>query len=154
MFVVNGSQDTVMDIPHRGPEWFERIREKALALGGPKKTMFTTHVDAGMSHRTAWVERPSVAWLNEQIHFANWSAKDIEAMPTTHVSQWVTENHADISKGYIREDREGGLQALGTGYPSPSREQLTVVPYQEWVRMKDRLTYEGWVEKVMGKEGK
>ncbi len=154
MFVVNGSQDTVMDIPHRGPEWFEQVREKALALGGPKQTMFTTHVDPGMSHRTAWVERPSVAWLNEQIHFANWTAKDIAAMPTTHVSQWVQEKGADMSKGYIREDREGGLQALGTGYPVPKREELTVLPYGDAQRLKDRLTYEGWVAKVMEKEGK
>jgi hypothetical protein len=152
MFVVNGSQDTVMDIPHRGPEWFAQIRAKALALGGPAKTMFTTHVDEGMSHRTAWVERPSVAWLNEQIHFTNWTAKDIASMPVTHVSQWVTENHADISRGYIREDREGGLEALGAGYPALTREQLMVMPEADWEKLKDRLTYEAWAEKTLAKE--
>ena len=152
MFVVNGSQDTVMDLPHRGPEWFAQMRAKALALGGPAKTMFTTHVDEGMSHRTAWVERPAVEWLNEQIHFANWTAKDIQSMPVTHVSQWVTENYADISQGSIREDLEGGLMALGTGYPGLQRDQLMVMPGSDWEATKGRLTYEAWAEKTLAKE--
>jgi hypothetical protein len=152
MFVENGSNDTVMDIPHRGPEWFAQIRAKALALGGPEKTMFTTHVDPGMSHRTAWVERPGVAWLEEQIHFAVWTPAEIAAMPTTHVSEWVTANHMDISKGYIREDREGGLQALGTGFPGLQRPQLMVLPDAEWETLKPRLTYASWAEKTMAAE--
>ncbi|ADW70293.1 alpha/beta hydrolase family protein [Granulicella tundricola] len=154
MFVVNGSLDTVMDIPHRGPDWFVQIRAKAVALGGPEKTMFTTHVDAGMSHRTAWVERPAVEWLNEQIRFGSWTAAEIAAMPTTHVSEWITAGNVDISKGYIREDREGGLQALGTGFPGLQRPQLTVLPDADWERLKGRLTYEAWAEKTMKVAGR
>jgi dienelactone hydrolase len=154
MFVENGSNDTVMDIPHRGPEWFAQIRAKALALGGPEKTMFTTHVDPGMSHRTAWVERPGVEWLEEQIHFAVWTPAEVAAMPTTHVSEWVTANHVDISNGYIHEDREGGLQALGTGFPGLQRPQLMVLPEAEWEKLKPRLTYESWAEKTMAAERK
>ena len=81
MLVENGSQDEVMDIPHRPPEWFAALRAQAIALNGGDRTMFTTHVDPGMSHRTAWVERPGVTWLNQQLHFANWSAADIAKMP-------------------------------------------------------------------------
>ena len=34
MYVMNGSDDTVMDIPHHGPDWFEGMRARAVALRG------------------------------------------------------------------------------------------------------------------------
>ncbi len=156
MLVENGSMDTVMDIPHRGPEWFEAMRAQAVALdkanGGTAANMFTTHVDAGKSHRTAWVERYGVEWLNEQIHFANWSAATIAREPTTHVSEWIKADHVDISDGYLREDREGGLMALGTGFPGIAREQLNVLPAEEWSKLEDQLTYESWAAKTLEAE--
>ena len=90
MLVENGSEDTVMDIPHRGPEWFAAMRDlarkTALAAGGdPTRVdpnLFTTHVDPGKSHRPAWVERYAVEWLNDQLHFANWNDAGIQKMPT------------------------------------------------------------------------
>ena len=156
MLVENGSMDTVMDIPHRTPEWFAAMREQAVTLdkanGGSAANMFTTHVDDGKSHRTAWVERYGVNWLNDQIHFANWSSADIAKMPTTHILDWMTANNVDITKGYVREDRETGLIALGTGYPGLSREQLTVLPDADWQKMKAEFTYESWAEKTMAAE--
>ena len=150
MLVENGSADTVMDIPHRTPEWFAAMRTQAVALdqanGGTAANMFTTHVDADKSHRTAWVERYGVAWLNEQIHFANWSAEDIAKMPTTHVSDWIKANKVDISNGYLSEDREGGLDALGTGLPGIPRDQLTALPDSDWEKLKLELIYEGWAQ--------
>ncbi|SNT27691.1 Acetyl xylan esterase (AXE1) [Granulicella rosea] len=152
MLVENGSMDEVMDIPHRGPEWFAAMRAQAVALHGSDRNLFTTHVDPGMSHRTAWVERPGVAWLNEQIHFANWTAADIERMPTTHISDWAHANDVDITPNYMKENREGGLNALGTGLPGIAREQLMVLPADEWEREKNVLTYESWKEKTMAAE--
>jgi hypothetical protein len=156
MLVENGSMDTVMDIPHRTPEWFAALREQAVTLdkanGGNAANMFTTHVDAEKSHRTAWVERYGVNWLNDQIHFANWSSADIAKMPTTHILDWMTANNVDITKGYVREDRETGLIALGTGYPGLTREQLTVLPAADWQKLKAGLTYESWAEKTMAAE--
>jgi dienelactone hydrolase len=153
MLVENGSADTVMDIPHRGPEWFAALRAQSIALdksnGGTAANMFTTHVDPDKSHRTAWVERFGMEWLDDQIHFANWTPQQIAKMPTTHVSEWIAANNIDISKGYLREDREGGLNAVGTGFPGLTREQLTVLPAADWLKLEDQLTYESWAAKTL-----
>ena len=152
MLIENGSQDTEVDIPHRGAEWFAQVKAKALALGGPEKTMFTTHTDEGVGHRTAWLERPGVAWLEDEIHFGDWkefTRGDVARTPVTHVGQWVTENHEDIAEGAIREDREGGVIAVGTGFPGVQRAQLMVIPESAWLRMQGQLTYEGWEQKMV-----
>jgi len=154
MYIMNGSSDTVMDIPHHGPEWFEGVRARAIALRGTDKDMFTTIFYPGISHRTSWVNRDGVAWLNEQLHFPLWSAKDIASMPVTHVSTWAKENGVDITRNYIREDREGGLDALATGFPGIKREDLMVLSESEWEARKDRLTYEAWAAKTMAEEQK
>jgi hypothetical protein len=154
MLVENGSMDTVMDIPHRPPQWFAAMHEQAAALlkanGVSTANLFTTHVDDGKSHRTAWVERTAVEWLNDQLHFANWTAADIQKMPTTHIATWITAQNIpwSITNGYMREDREGGLDALGTGFPGIQRDQMTVLPEADWERLKGELVYESWAEKV------
>lgn len=148
MLVENGSEDDVMDIPHRGPEWFDSIRRQAIALHGSDHWMFTTHVDPGKRHRTAWVERPGVTWLNEQLHFALWTPAQIAAMPTTHVSEWIKANHVDISEYYLAENREGGLDALGRGLPGIPRSDLMVLPEADWQRLQDQLLYEAWSAKT------
>ena len=155
MLVVNGSLDEVMDIPHRGPEWFAALRQQAVALdranGGNAANMFTTHFDDGKGHRTAWVERPEVAWLNQQLHFARWTSREITDAPVTHASDWIRVTHSDISPNYLREDREGGLMALGADLPAVSREQLTVLKPADWELLKSRLTYENWAAATMAR---
>ncbi len=153
MLVENGSQDTEVDIPHRGPEWFAQVRAKALALGGPEKTMFTTHGDDGMGHRTAWLEQPGVEWLEQQIHFREWkrfTRGDAGRTPVTKVSQWVRGSGGEFRGDVGREDREGGVMAVGQGFPGVRRGQLTVLPESEWEKVKGRLTYAGWVERLAG----
>ncbi len=148
MLVMNGSNDTVMDIAHHPPAWFADEQERALQLVGKDspaaKNVFTTIVYPGISHRPSWVDRDGVAWLNEQLHFALWDAATIAAEPTTHIGTWVTENHVDEAKSFNREDREAGIDALGTGFPALTREQLTVLPVDVWNRERSRLIYEGW----------
>jgi len=154
MFVMNGLADTVMDIPRYGPAWFSDTRARAIALRGTDKNMFTTIFYPGMSHRTSWVNRDGMEWLDKQIHFANWTAKEIADAPTTHVSTWAKANGVYISKSYMREDREGGLDALGTGFPGIKRADLMVLPDEDWTANKDRLTYETWAAKTMAGEEK
>ena len=67
-------------------------------------------------------------------------------MPVTHVSEWAKANGVDITASYLREDREGGLDALGKGYPGIKREDLMVLPEKDWEAMKGRLTYEAWAK--------
>jgi pimeloyl-ACP methyl ester carboxylesterase len=151
-FVMNGLADTVMDIPHHGPDWFNDTRARAVALRDTDKDMFTTVFYPGVSHRPSWVDRDGVAWLNSQIHFANWTAKDIAAAPVTHIGSWAKENDVYLAKGSAREDREGGVNALGAGFPGISRADLMVLPEKEWAAEKDRLTYEAWAAKAMAAE--
>jgi hypothetical protein len=54
----------------------------------------------------------------------------------------------DITPNYMREDREGGLDALGTGFPGIRREDLMLLPEGDWLTLSSRLTYEGWVRAV------
>jgi hypothetical protein len=149
---MNGSADTVMDIPHHQQDWFDTVKARAIAVRGTEENMFTTVFYPGISHRTSWVDRDGVEWLEKQIHFALWTEKEIEAAPTTHVSTWAAANNVDIAKSYMREDREGGLDALGTGYPGIKREDLMVLPERDWTAMKDQLTYEGWAAKATAAE--
>ncbi|WP_213803990.1 alpha/beta fold hydrolase [Granulicella sp. dw_53] len=150
MLVMNGSDDTVMDMANHPPEWFAAVRGRAVELRGTEKDMFTTIVYPGISHRTSWVDRDGVLWLSKQIHFAIWTEKDINAAPVTHVSEWAKANGVDISRNYMLESREGGLNAVGVGFPGVKREDLMVLPEEDWVRMKGELTFEGWVARVRG----
>jgi dienelactone hydrolase len=152
MLVMNGDNDTVMDMAHHPQEWFESVRQRAIALRGTDRNMFATILYPDISHRTSWVTRDGVAWLDQQLHFSNWSAAAIAKMPTTHISEWAKANNVDIASNYIREDREGGLDALGTGFPGIRREELMVLPVANWEAMKDRLTYEAWAGKTLAKE--
>jgi hypothetical protein len=149
MLIMNGDADTVMDMAHHPPAWFDSVRARAIALRGTDANIFTTILYPGVSHRTSWVTRDGVAWLNQQIHFANWNAATIASAPTTHISTWARANNVDITPSYIREDREGGLDALGTGLPGIPREDLMVLPHSEWEKNKDRLTYDAWAQKTM-----
>lgn len=152
MLVENGAVDEVMDIPHHGPEWFDRVRQQAIGLRVSDRNLFTTHVDEGRGHRPAWVERAGVVWLNEQIHFANWTAATIAVMPPVRIGDWATANAVEIPKNYQREDREGGLMALGGALPGIAREQLMALPASDWEKLRGELTYESWAEKTLAAE--
>ena len=154
MYIMNGSADTVMDIPHHGPDWFEEAKAGAAKLlannPAAKANLFTTIFYPGISHRTSWVDLDGVKWLNKQLHFAFWNTDaKIDAAGTTHISTWIKANGVDISPNYIREDREGGLDAVGTGLPGIPRADLMVLPDADWQKLKDRLTWEGWRDKVL-----
>jgi dienelactone hydrolase len=152
MYVMNGLADTVMDIPHHQQDWFDAVRTRAVVLRGTDNDMFTTVFYPGISHRTSWVDRDGVAWLNKQIRFAVWAPEKIATAPVTHVSTWAKANNVDITPNYMREDREGGLDALGSGLPGIRREDLMVLPDQDWEALKDRLSYEAWAAKTLVSE--
>ena len=152
MLIMNGDADSVMDMAHHPPAWFDSVRARAIALRGSDTNMFTTILYPGISHRTSWVNRDGVAWLNQQLHFPNLTAAQIASAPITHISTWARANNVDIATNYIREDREGGLDALGTNLPGLTRDQLTVLPAAAWQANKDRLTYEAWAQNTLAAE--
>lgn len=148
MFVMNGDNDTVMKMADHPPAWFANVRGRAIALNGNDRNMFTTVLYPGISHRTSWVDLDGMLWLNHQLHFALWNDAAIRAAGTTHISTWIQANHVDIAPAYFREDREGGLDAVGQGFPGILRETLMVLPEDEWRRENDVLLYDSWAAKT------
>ncbi|WP_419805269.1 alpha/beta hydrolase family protein [Terriglobus sp.] len=153
MLVMNGDADTVMDMAHHPPAWFAAVRQRAIALRGSETDMFTTVLYPGVSHRTSWVNRDGVLWLNRTLRFGLWDDAAIRSAGTTHVATWAKANGVTIAPNYMREDREGGLDAVGTGYPALSVAQLTVLPEAEWQAHADEYTYAGWAAKTRASEG-
>lgn len=149
MLVMNGDADTVMRMTEHPPAWFADVRSRAIRLHGSDQNMFTTILYPDISHRTSWVDLDGVLWLNHQVHFAFWRDEDIRAADTTHISRWIQENNVDITPNYIREDREGGLDAVGSGFPAIPRDQLMVLPEEEWKKEEAVLTYRSWADKIM-----
>ncbi len=156
MLVMNGSADTVMDMAHHPPAWFDEQRTRALDLVGRSspaaKNIFSTVVYPGISHRTSWVDRKGVAWLNDQLHFPLLSSEAIASAPTTHIGDWIKANTVYLAEAYAREDREAGLDALGTGFPGIRREDLMALPEVDWHHLEDRLTYTAWAERTKAAE--
>jgi hypothetical protein len=157
-FIMNGAGDNVMGIPDRDPAWFGQQRAKLLKECHPGTiacaNVFTSILYGKVvGHRPSWVNRDGVHWLNAQLHFAFWNTDaKVDAQGTTHISTWITANHVAISPNYFREDREGGLDAVGTGLPGIARADLMVLPDADWLRLKDQLTYEAWAAKTLAKE--
>jgi len=147
--VMNGLQDTVMDIPHFGPEWFAALRQQVIALHGSEQNVFTTVFYPGVSHRPSWVNRDGFLWLDAQIHFGRWSHAQIESVPLTHISEWLKAQNVFIAKNYAPEDREGGLMAVGDDVPGVKRDELMVLPAADWEKLKERLTYDAWAAEIM-----
>ena len=143
-FIWNGTADTVVAIPEHGPEFFDDLRRRTIALNGSEKNVFTTYFDPGAGHRPAWVTKPAAEWLAEQLHFANWSAKKIAKLPVIRIADWAAKNGVHLNHSAEREDRDGGLLALDVDAPKLTPEQLSVLPMDEWERDKAQFVYASW----------
>ncbi len=117
MYVMNGEADTTMDIPHHAQDWFADMRKQTIAMHGSDRNVFTTVFYPGVGHRPSWENRDAFLWLDDQLHFTNWTHAQIEAMPLTHISEWITANNVTIAKNYFREVSEGGVMAVGDDVP-------------------------------------
>jgi len=148
MLVMNGTADNVMDIAHSGVDWLAKTRVKTIALHGSEENMFTSIIYPEIGHRPSWVDRDGFLWLEDHIHFATWTRAQIENAPLTHISAWAKTNDVAIAAGPLDEVKEGGVMAVGEDVPGVKREDLMVLPDAEWERLKDRLVFEAWMEKI------
>ncbi len=114
--------------------------------------MFTTVFYPGVAHRPSWENRDAAEWLEQNIRFGIWTEKQIEAMPTVKVAAWAKANGVTVGASEMREDHEGGIDALDVGLPNIKREDLMVLPDADWIAMKDQLTYEAWAAKASAAE--
>lgn len=153
-FIMNGTRDTVVDIPdHHEQPFFNDLARRVEAITGTKKNIFETYWVEGASHRPSWVTRPAALWLQAHLRFPNWTMQSIRGMPETRIGAWAVVHHVAIDKAYASDDREGGVIALGTGIPAIPRADLNVLTDAEWRLQKNSLVYEAWVRHALAAEG-
>jgi hypothetical protein len=147
-FILNGTNDTVVDIPHHGPDFFADLRNRVIDLNGSQRGVFTTYFDPGASHRPSWITPVAAEWLNAELHFPKWRGRRIDELPTTAIRTWAAKVDFPLGKSSGREDRDAGIRAIDAGVPLLTPEQLDVLSLPEWQKKKGDFIYASWVERA------
>jgi len=151
--VLNGADDKLVASPHHLESFFADLVARVAALAGPTAPLMEYRFYPGVGHRPSWVNRDGAAWLNERLRFPEWRHLDLQALGETHISEWAVATGAHINVGYDTEMSEGGVRALGKGFPAPTRVQLQAVPKAEWKAHLDQYTWESWARHALIAEG-
>lgn len=144
-YVINGTADPLIVSSHSFEPFFDDVRNRTAAITGTRTNLFETAWVQDAGHRPNFVTRPAALWLQNQLHFPNWTAASIQAMPEVHISEWAADTGARV---VTNEVGEGGVRALDAGVPAIPREQLQAVPDAEWQQHKSDFIYESWVDRA------
>jgi hypothetical protein len=147
-FILNGTNDTVVDIPHHGPDFFADLRNRVLAFNGGPSGVFTTYFDPGASHRPSWIMPIAAQWLNDELHFPNWHGRRVDDLPTTTIRAWAAKVGFPLGKSSGREDRDAGIRAIDADVPFLTSEHLDVLNPSEWQKEKSDFVYSSWVKQA------
>lgn len=147
--LMNGLEDSVVNIPKTGEPFLADLRRRTVDLLGNAKSVFEYDFVPQASHRPLFVTRMGAEWLERQLDFPAWTPDDISQLPTTHISEWAKTEGVEMDPGYTSEHREGGTRALGRFVHGPSREKLSVFSPEQWEQEKDRLVIDSWVRHAM-----
>ncbi len=142
--VLNGTEDSLITRFNEQEPFFVGLRDRIAAVQGSRNNLPETLWFPGAGHRPSWMTRPAAIWLDQQLHFPNWTESEIETFPTIRAIDWINQTHVRISHGYQVEQKEGGIQAVDLHLPGLTRKQLTVVPEAEWRANPSLYTLEGW----------
>jgi dienelactone hydrolase len=150
--ILNGMEDNLVAAPHHGASFFDDLnaRVAALAPGLPK---IEYRFYPGVGHRPSWVNLDAATWLNARLHFPHWQNISLSSLGESHISEWAAATGAHINKGYQTEKTEGGVRALGHGFPAPTQTQLQVVPEVEWKAQQDQYVWQGLAKQILIAEG-
>ena len=148
-FILNGTEDTVVDIPHHEQDFFDALKLRVETLNGGAKGVFQTYFDPGASHRPNWMTPVAAEWLDRELHFPNWPQAKIAALPIEGARNWAARVGYPLGKSGEREDRDAGLPAIAASVPLLSQEQLNILPQAEWERRKTEFVYATWVERAL-----
>jgi dienelactone hydrolase len=151
--VLNGMEDSLVAAPHHGESFFADLNTRVQALAGPHTPKIEYRFYPGVGHRPSWVNRDAATWLNARLHFPRWQSISLDSLGETHIAEWAVATGAHINAGYEAEKREGGIHALGHGFPAPTRAQLQVVPEAEWKAHQNLYTWQGWARRTLIAEG-
>lgn len=147
-YVFNGSTDKVVDIPNHGPDFFATLRRDTITTLGSSKDVFEYGFAPNGGHRPYFVTKPVALWLEDKLKFPNWTRKEIERMPETHIGEWAIANGIKDKNSETYEHNEGGTLALGSDIPAVPRAELHALPEALWESQRANYVYESWVERA------
>ena len=133
-------------IPRMGATFFDDLRQRTIALHGSERNVFEVQWIEGAGHRPHWLTRQAAMWLEQRLHFPNWTPDSIAKMPETHILEWIDKKDVLIDKAYATELREGGTRALGANFPAVPHDAMNALPRDWWEREKDQYVYETWLK--------
>ena len=146
--ILNGTEDSLITKFNELEPFFIDLRARIAAILGPKsgsrQNLPETLWFPGAGHRASFMTRPAALWLNQQLHFPNWTDTQIEAFPLIRAADWVAQTGVRISHGYDTDLKEGGTLILDLHLPGLTRDQLTTVPEAEWRANPTPYTLQGW----------
>ena len=146
--VFNGSSDTVVDIEHHGQSFFENLRKQTISTLGSSKDVFDFAFTQDGGHRPYFLTKPVALWLQEKLNFPNWTKKQIQAMPETHIAEWAHRNNLETNITAAYEHGAGGTMALGDPIPAVPRDTLFAIPEALWQADHAAYIYETWLERA------
>ncbi len=143
--IVNGTADSVVDIPHHGPDFFADLRNRSIAIAGSSHNALETQFLPNISHRPNWVSKDAALWLDQQLHFANWHGKSLAAAPTILIADWGKRAGYPFGKSSGRPDRDAGILTMDAQVPVLTADQLDDLPLDDWQKYKQSFVYSAWV---------
>jgi dienelactone hydrolase len=147
-FIINGTNDTVVDIPHHAQDFFANLRQRVIDLNGSERGVFTTYFDTGASHRPSWMTRTAAEWLDQQLHFPNWPQASVAKLPVVSIREWAASVGYPLTKSYAREDRDAGIQAIAGDVPQLTATDTNVLGRSAWDALKSNFIYASLVERA------
>ncbi len=143
--IINGTNDTVVDIPHHEQDFFDALRLRVIALNGSSRGVFDTYFDPGASHRPNWMTPIAADWLNKNLHFPNWP----QHPPTEPMRTWAERVGYELNKSSTRDDRDAGLTILTADVPLLTQDQLNILSPAAWQQRKSEFVYSTWVTRAL-----
>jgi dienelactone hydrolase len=143
-FIINGTADTVVDIPHHEQDFFDALRLRVIALNGNTHGVFDTYFDPGASHRPNWMTLTAADWLNKNLHFPNWP----QHPATESMRAWATSVGYQLNKSSDRDDRDAGLTIPTANVPLLTQDQLSILTLDAWNQRKSDFVYSTWVTRA------
>jgi dienelactone hydrolase len=144
-FIINGTNDTVVDIPHHEQDFFDALRLRVIALNGNSRGVFETYFDPGASHRPNWMTPIAADWLEKNLQFPNWPQQP----PVEPMRAWADRVGYALNKSSTRDDRDGGLAILTADVPLLTQDQLSILTPAEWEQRKTDFVYSTWVTRAL-----
>jgi len=151
-FILNGTNDAVVDIPHHEQDFFDELRKRVIALNGSEAGVFEAAFDPGASHRPNWMTPAPADWLDHNLHFANWPqtpTDTVNALSTETMHAWAEAVGYALGKSSGRPDRDGGLSVIRSDVPLLTQDQLDIFSPVEWQRRKAEFVYSTWVTRAL-----